>query len=319
MHWLKESFFVSRQALLASTRLIIYILVGAIFISPLVAKLPLLGWDWFFFFNANNPAFNLFHAGNAYPPYARYIIQLFTWMDWRNSLTFLNSITILTIALATWKNGGKYKEIALAIATPPLWFLMWVGHPDGLVLFGLITGLIPLVLMKPILSIFGIFSNRKMLYWSIFLFLLSNLVWPLWIFSMRNATIGHEAAMGWADLGWPLLLVGILLIIGAGKDMYCLMAAGCFLTPYLMPYHMAIIIPAIGKTRGWRQIVLWISAWLVFLGTGLFKSGHLVSLIFPLMTFCMCIDLETYKNNVRENLTFLKNINHTLAKTNEIH
>lgn len=314
--WLRNClgnlFWVSRSSIYSSIKLIAYILVGSIIIFPLVTKIPLLGWDWFYFFNANNPAFNIYLKSSAYPPFTLYIIQLLTWMDWRNSLGLLNSITIMTISLATWKNGGRFKQIVLALTTPPLWFLMWIGHPDGLVLFGLITGIIPLILMKPILSIFGILSDRKLFAWSVLFCAVSIIVWPKWLLSLQNATIGHEIAMGWADLGWPLLIIGFILIIGAGKDPYRLMAAGCFITPYLMPYHMAIIIPAIGKTRGWRQILLWISSWFVFLGTGLPGKWHILALIFPLVTYCMCGTIATYKENVKDILENGKSIFHRL-------
>ena len=256
--WIKNYFFISNAAFRTSIHDLLLILVGAIVIYPIVTRLPLLGWDWFFFFNANNPAFNILSNHNAYPPFAKYIIQLFTWMDWRTSLGLLNAISIMTVSIATWKNDGKYKEIILALTMPPLWFLMWVGHPDGLVLLGLVTGIVPLVLMKPILSIFGTLSNRKLFAWSVMLILLSLVIWPGWLNSLRFATIGHETAIGWADSGWFLIILGMFLILGAGSDPYRLMAAGCFLTPYLMPYHMVLIIPLIGKARGWRQIIIWI-------------------------------------------------------------
>lgn len=310
--WLRNClgkiFWIPRSSIYGSIKMTAYILVGSVFIYPLVTKIPLLGWDWFYFFNANNPIFNIYLKNSAYPPFAVYIIQLFNWMDWRTSLGMLNSISILTIALATWKNGGRYKEIVLAIAAPPLWFLMWIGHPDGLVLFGLITGIIPLILMKPILSIFGLLSDRKLFAWSVLFCAISAIIWPNWISSLQNATISHEVAMGWANLGWPLLVIGFFLIIGAGKDPYQLMAAGCFITPYLMPYHMAIILPAIGKTRGWRQILLWISSWFVFLGTGLPGNGRLLALIFPLVTFCLSESFDMYKANVRRNIDSIRAI-----------
>jgi hypothetical protein len=310
--WVNYLFFVPRSSFYSSIKLIAYILVGSVIIYPLVTKIPLLGWDWFYFFNANNPIFNIYLKSSAYPPFTRYIIQLLTWMDWRSSLGILNSITIMTISLATWKNGGRYKEIVLALTTPPLWFLMWIGHPDGLVLLGLITGIIPLILMKPILTIFGLLHDRKLFAWSVVFCVLSIIVWPNWIFSLQNATISHEVALGWANLGWPLLIIGFIFIIGAGKDPYMLMSAGCFITPYLMPYHMAIILPAIGKTRGWRQILLWISSWFVFLGTGLPEKWHIISLIFPLVTYCMCGTIIMYKENVKDILDNGKYIFHRL-------
>ncbi len=44
--------------------------------------------------------------------------------------------------------GGCYGSIVLTLLTPPLWFLLWIGHPDRLALLGLITGLITLALIE---------------------------------------------------------------------------------------------------------------------------------------------------------------------------
>jgi hypothetical protein len=132
--------------------------------------------------------------------------------------------------------------------------------------------------------------------------LLSLIIWPGWLFSLGQATIEHEAAMGWAELGWPLIVIGIILFIGAGKDPYRLMAAGCFITPYLMPYHMVLILPAIGKPRGWKQILLWASSWSVILGTGLGGNARLISFLFPLTAYCLCGSFSTYSMNLKDNI-----------------
>ena len=302
LRWIEKFFCISISSIRDSGLTLLKILFGSIAIYPIVSKLPLLGWDWFFFFNLNNPTYNLLSNQSAYPPFTRYIIQLFTWMDWRNSLILLNSITILTMAIATWKNGGRYLGIILSLTAPPLWLLLWVGHPDGLVLLGLVTGIIPLIIMKPILSIFSIFSNRKLFAWTGIFILLTLIIWPGWLFSLGQATIQHEAAMGWAELGWPLIVVGIILFIGAGKDPYRLMAAGCFITPYLMPYHMVVLLPAIGKPSGWKQILLWASSLSVILGTGLGGNARLISFIFPLTAYCLCGTFSTYKMNLRKHI-----------------
>jgi hypothetical protein len=306
--WIIKVLEFKKSHLIDSGSTFTFILIGSILIFPLVSKLPLVGWDWYYFFNANNPVYNIFSKNCAYPPFAQYIIQLFTWMDWRTSLGLLNSITIMSITIATWKNGGKYFSIVFALTMPPLWFLMWVGHPDGLVLLGLITGIIPLIIMKPILSVFALLSKRNLFIWSIVFVVISLLIWPDWFTSMGNATMGHETDIGWAKMGWPLLILGGLLVAGAGKDPYRLMAAGCFITPYLMPYHMTLIIPAVGKTRGWRQIVVWLSSWFVFLGTGLQGNGQFLSFVFPLTIYLLTGSVESYLQNVRENIHQIVNL-----------
>lgn len=310
---IRRYFLVNKAAIRNSLITALFILFGAGFIFPIVSKLPLLGWDWYYFFYANNPAFNINTNLSAYPPFIKYVLLLFTWMDWRTSLSILNAITIMTVSIATWKNGGRYFDILLALTTPALWFLMWLGHPDGLVLFGLITGIIPLILMKPILSIFGILSDRKLIAWSILFLLLSLVIWPGWIFSLGRASFEHEADFGWAVMGWPLLIIGFVLIAGAGKDPYKLMAAGCFITPFLMPYHLVLITPAFGRARGWRKILLWVSSWFVFLGTGFNGPARIITFIFPLAAYCLCGSFSEYLANVRGNLDRVRSLKSQLS------
>lgn len=221
-------------------------------------------------------------------------------MDWRISLGWLNSITIITVAVATWKNGGKTGQIALALCTPPLWFLLWIGHPEGLVLLGVLTGIVPLFLIKPVLSIFSIFSRRKWFAWGTLFLAISLIIWPLWIFSFQSASFGHAAAFGWADTGWPLIIIGLLFLLGAGSDPYRLMAAGCFITPFLMPYHLVLLVPALGKTSGWRLFVVWISTWFVLLGTGLGREAHILSFAFPLAVYMTSGSLSSYFMNIQQ-------------------
>ena len=80
-----------------------------------------------------------------------------------------------------------------------------------------------------------------------------------------------------------------------------------------MPYHLALLTPAMGKARGWRLVLLWLSSWCVFLGTGLQGYGHLVSFAFPLMVYLTSGSLSTYwmnlqalTNEIREIFLFLR-------------
>jgi hypothetical protein len=86
------------------------------------------------------------------------------------------------------------------------------------------------------------------------------------------------------------------------------MAAGCFIAPYLMPYHLVLIIPLIGKTQGWRQVLIWASSWFVLLGLGLGSSWQIISYIFPLTAYCLTGSFSTYMMNTRENLNQLNAI-----------
>lgn len=293
-----------KQQVFNSIKLFLMITVGAILLFPLVSQLPMLGHDWYFFFYQNDPNYNLISAKSAYPPWDRYIISLFTWMNWRSSLAFLHSLTITSIAIGTWQQKGRYGSILLALLSPPLWILLWIGHPDGLVIFGLVTGLIPIALIKPQLSIWAYLSNRIALLWVSAFLILTLIAWPLWPLRMLQATFYHEAAFGWAEMGWPIFAVGLVLLLMAGNQPYRLIAAGFLVTPYLMPYNLPVLLPIIGQAKGWRKMALWATTWLVPLGIGGMGHWKYLSLVFPVTAYLLTGSLSGYWNNIRK-LTIL--------------
>jgi len=190
--------------------------------------------------------------------------------------------------------------VVLALATPPIWFLLWIGHPDALALLGLLTGFIPLALIKPQLTIWSLLRTRALACWTVVFLLLSLALWPWWPLSLRHATFTHPAVFGWTVTGWPIALIGIAMLAGAGSDPYRLMAAGCLLTPYLMPYNLALLLPAIGSSRGDRRIVLWATTWLLVLGVGLGGRARYLNLVFPIAAYCLTHSISGYRRNLAQ-------------------
>ncbi len=283
--------------------------LGAVLLLPLTRILPFLGWDWYFYFNNHNPALNLAAADSAYPPFTGWFIGLLTWLDWRTSLAVLVGLTLLAVALGTWQSGGRYGSIALALLTPPLWMLLWVGHPDGLALLGVVSGFVPLTLIKPQIAVWSLLSSRRLLAAAAVFGLLTLLIWPGWplrwlsfargVIAYREVLYYNEATFGWGVMGWPIALLGALLLAGAGTDAYRLMAAGCLLSPYLMPYHLAVLAPLIGRARGARKLVVWASAWLVLIGTGVRGPAKYLNLLFPLLAYAFSLTPAEYRQNLR--------------------
>jgi hypothetical protein len=289
----------SQAAIRRSLGLIVFVGIGSLILYPLTSELPMLGWDWYFFFNANNAAFNISSAASAYPPFAKTLLQMLTWLPWRTSLALLSGITLLTVATATWLPRRSYAAAALALATPPLWFLLWIGHPDGLALFGMVTGVIPLALIKPQLTIMPLLRTRRLAFWTVFVLVLSLLVWPFWPLVLGQATFTHEAAFGWLVTGWPVALVGVAMLAGAGSDPHRLMAAGFLISPYLMPYNLALLLPAIGSCRGPKRLLLWATTWLLVPGVGLGGGAKYLNLVFPIAAFLLTSSLYGYRENVK--------------------
>ena len=290
--------FPTRRQLWEGIRLFGMIVLGGMLLSPLVGRLPVLGWDWFFFFYRNNPNFNILSPNSAYPPFTPIFLGALTWMDWRTSLAILNSLTLVTVAVATWRNGGKYGSILLALFTPPFFYLFWTGLPDGLSLLGLITGFVPLAFIKPHLTIFSMLGNKKLLVWTVVFFALTLLIWPLWPLKFGHASFDHSEAFGWETTGWPVLVLGLLLLFGAGEHTYRLMAAGLLISPFLMPYNFTVLLPIIGEARGWRKIIIWAFAWLTVLGVGLPRPAKYLNLVFPVAAYCLTCSPNEYMNNV---------------------
>ncbi len=257
------------------------ILLGGILLAPLVGQLPMLGWDWFFVYYGHNP-----DASRMYPPFARLFIKLFTWMDWRQSLGLLNALTLMTLAVATWQQGRRYSSILLALLTPPVVFLLWIGHADALVLLGALTGIIPLALIKPNITFWSLLRSRAYIAWTAIFIVATLILWPSWPARMLMASLTHEAAFGWIVTGWPVALLGLVLLLGAGNDPYRLMASGALVSPYLMPYHMAVLVPVIGKVHGYRRLLIWGSTWLLVLGVGIGGWAKYLNLVFPNYGIC---------------------------------
>jgi hypothetical protein len=292
----------------ASLKLFGLILLGGILLLPLMSKLPVLGWDWYFFFNANHPIDNIYSHYSPFLPYTHYFIELLTWMNWRTSLAFLGGLTFAAIALGTWRNGGRYGSILLALLTPLPLFVMWVGHPDGLALIGLLTSFIPLALIKPQITFWAFLRSKATIFWLGVCLGATMLIWPYWLGVAFGNRWDHSAATGWQALGWPIIIIGLVFILGAGNDPWRLMAAGCFITPDLMPYHMVVLLPVLGRVKGWEKGIVWLAAWMVFLGLGLGGNFRFLNLLFPLSIYLSLQTRDEYKQSLLSHLKLLQGI-----------
>jgi hypothetical protein len=290
----------TRREVLSSLKVVAMVALGGVILSPLVNELPMVGWDWYFVFYGSAQRMS------AYPPYAKWILDTLTWMDWRRSLSLLNAISLMTISIATWRQGGRYGSIVLALLNAPVFFVMWIGHPDVLGLLGVITGFIPLALIKPQVTVWYFLKDRRSQVWLMLFLFASVVVWPLWPLNLRSATITHVAAYGWTVLGWPVALVGVILLLGAGNDPFRLMASGSLISPYIMPYHVAVLVPVLGRIPGAKKIVVWSAMWLMLLGVGIGGKAKYLNLVFPLSAYLLNHSFDGYKNSLRHNFLVVR-------------
>lgn len=271
-------------------------LAGAVLLWPLTNQLPMLGFDWRTYFWAGD--------FRQYPPWTQWVLWPLLALPWRAGLAGLNALLLMTVAVSAarevYRQPGRSISFAitsealgvvlLTLFTPPVIVLLWVGNIEAVALWGLLfmpAGL-ALVLLKPHLGVWAVLSRRSWLVWAVLFGLLSLLIWPGWPFRLLGSVgerVQHPSAFGWISLGWPLIVIGLTLLTRTPADALPLMAAGAFLSPFLMPQHFVFLLPALGRVRGWRRLALWAGAWL--LAVPLMFDGWLkyLGLGFPLLVW----------------------------------
>jgi hypothetical protein len=277
-------------------RSLLAIVVGAVLLLPLTLKLPFLGHDWFVYFYVLDKVPNI----NAYPPWTLAALTPVRWSSGWFGFALLNGVLLMATAVATAREGKLFQRnsrlvaVVLAVLTPPIFMLMWQGNVAGLVLLG-IVGLpwtVPYLLLQPNLGMWVVLARRQWTIAAVVLGILSLVIWGWWppelLSTIANDAqrVTHPAAMGWQVLGWPVVAIGLLMLLNINLDPIRMLAVGAFITPYIMPVHMLLIIPAIGRVRGWERLTLWICSWLTLLPV-MFTTpwSKYVAMVFPLLVW----------------------------------
>lgn len=249
--------------------------------------MPLLGYDWF----------RLFYAGflDQYPPWMDPLLAPFRLLPPRWSLALVSSLSLVSVAAITFRQSrwGKLDGLfaaLLALLSPPVWYLLWDGQIDGLVLLGLLflPWSIPLVLLRPQIIGWVLITRKRWAFWMLVWLAASFLIWGQWIsraYALSAGSVAHPTAMGWNTLGWPILLVGLGMIFASKGDPWRILAGAFLASPYVQPYHMTMLLPALGRVRGWRRLLLWLGAWVVGSVPGFLGITKYLALGFPIMVW----------------------------------
>jgi hypothetical protein len=268
-------------------RMLIGIFIGGIILTPLVARLPLPGHDWY----------RVFHAEllEPYPPWKNPIFLPFQGLPWRWALALVNSWTLMGVATLTAFQARRLVwdgllAAGMALLVPPLWYLLWDGQIDGLVLLGtlLLPWSVPLILLRPQILGWVLLSRRRWTLAMVIWILITFVIWGWWppeMFAYTPGSIIHPSAMGWATLGWPIFLVGLWMLIKAGRNPWAMLAAAFFASPYVQPYHMVMLLPALGRIEGSRRWLVWAWAWVVGLEPGIMGITRYLALGFPFLVW----------------------------------
>ncbi|MBI3244771.1 MAG: hypothetical protein HYZ49_21035 [Chloroflexi bacterium] len=273
------------------------VLAGALLLWPLTHQLPMLGFDWRVYFWARD--------FRQYPPWIEWALAPLLALPWRTGLAGLNALLLMTVAVSVAREvfGGERRPawrltsnalgcVLLALFTPPTMILLWVGNIEAVALWGMLmmpVG-IPWVLLKPHLGLWAVLSRRSWIIWAAAFGLLTLVVWQFWptrVLGSVTDRIQHPSAFGWASLGWPMIAIGLTLLAQTPPDPLALMAAGSFLSPFLMPQHFVLLLPALGRVKGTRRLILWAGTWLLLIPL-IFNSGlKWLALGFPALVWWM--------------------------------
>jgi len=235
----------------------------------------MLGYDWRIYFWAQD--------FRQYPPWVGIALAPLLALPWRAGLSLLNALLLMTVAIGvarevyrryetvTWAvRREAWGAVLLALCTPSVFILLWVGNIEAVALWGMIflpVGVVWL-LLKPHLGVWAILSRRTWIIWAAVFGVLTLVIWPGWPLQVLGSVgdrIQHPSAFGWASLGWPMIPIGLFLLSQSIAEPLILMAAGCFLSPFLMPQHFALFTPAFGKVRGYQRLALWGASWLMLI------------------------------------------------------
>jgi len=249
--------------------IIIWLVLTAVFTAVaclLPCQLPL-AFDWLHFFkDAHNiPVY--------YPPWTALILR---WLPW----PLLIGLTLSTYTIAVVRRAQSVVSAVSAFITFPLWWNLFLGQIDGLVLLGMLglPWLVPFALMKPQIAGFAILARRKSLMVAVCFMLLSCLIWGFWPIELlayhvgRTGGLGHAGYIGLGLRGLPLAVLALWLIPGWTEDK--LMVAGAFVTPALIPYQLLPLMPMIASMPWPLAIITAVATWLPMILAGDMYSAN---------------------------------------------
>lgn len=211
-------------------------------------------FDWVHFFGIGNiPVF--------YPPWSGYVVRWLTY-------PVLIGLTLAAVGLAAYLRSRHPLSLVCVFFALPVMWTVFLGQVDGLVLLGVLglPWLAPLALLKPQLSLWAFGARKSSLIALAITLLVSFLIWGFWPAQMFSIWTVHaegkyinDIAVGW--LGLPLALV---LFWFSRGDVDMLMLAGCVTTPYLLPYNLIVVAPAIARLSPRSALIACAASWLPF-------------------------------------------------------
>jgi len=266
----QQEYSFQKQLALFASLTVVFSMLGYFFPAD-----GFIGFDWIHFFEqANLPAF--------YPPWAELIIAPLSW-------AILIGITLSSFTIAILKRAIHPVSAVAAYFTLPLFWTLFLGQVDGLLILGLLglPWLTPLAIIKPQVTVFALLARRSYLVGLVLCLLLSFLLWGFWPLDMFSIWTIHEEGKYVNDISLGLwgLPISIILLWFSRGDQDMLMAAGVFSTPYLLPYNLLPLVPAIARLNPIAALIACLLSWLPFSANWINKGWYLGWIFILLLWF----------------------------------
>lgn len=285
-------------------RTLLAIIAGTILYTPLLGRFGFLGMDWLVYFAVERFGNVQQRPNPVYPPWViPILLRPLTTLSPYTGLAILNGLTLATLVVLTFSYARFTRpdarlyaliSVVLVVLCPLPWMELWLGQNEVLILLGLALmplGM-PLLIGKLHLGVWAVLGSRRNILWAAGWVLLSLMIWGLWpLTSLRysvpaDASNPHPILMGWGATSPIFALLGVILLLFSNRDPLRLIAAGTFISPYMMPYHYLILLPAFGRVRAWQQVILWLTTLTLLFEVGFSTpESKIIALSFPLLVW----------------------------------
>lgn len=241
-----------------------------------------IAYDWFNYFRVDRiPWF--------YPPWTHYVVRYL-------NLPILIGLTVAAVGLAVLKRSVHTMSALFAFLTLPLFWTLFLGQLDGLVVLGLVglPWFAPLVLIKPQVSLFAFLGRRSFLFAFGIVVGVSLLLWGPWLFElMPDWNVISNGFPNVISIGWWGLPLALPLLWWSRGDMDMLMAGGIFATPYLVPYNLLPLVPAISRLGPRSAAIASVLSWLPLSANWIGPAGWWLGWLFVAWIW-ICLAKQRY-------------------------
>lgn len=267
-----HTIFTKKLSLLQSIGLFLSLTFIFSVAATFIPKDGVFAFDWIHFFGIGNfPAF--------YPPWTRWLVAPLTY-------PLLVGLTLASVSISCYFRAvHPLSMIAVFFSLPVLWTI-FLGQLDGLVVLGILglPWLAPLALIKPQVSLWAFGAHKSYGLGLIVTLLISFMIWGWWPADMFSVWVIHEEGKYVNDISIGLagLPIALILFWFSRGDIDMLMAAGSFVTPYLLPYNLIVLAPSIARLSPLSATVACLLSWLPFSANWLGDKGWMLGWLFVL-------------------------------------